>query len=147
MKFLRIKFIEFEWHIFQQIIARHPYGNKLYPSPLHFLHCINAEKVWVKDGDARIAAYRCLFIIKYELYSKNRFSGYCLRHIFSWQIPQFSPKDNDVILSIVKVLIAKHLDASLHCINAEKVWVKDGDARIAAYRCLLAIRYVVDSRL
>jgi hypothetical protein len=24
----------------------------------------------------------------------------------------FSPKDNDVILSIVKVLIAKHLDAS-----------------------------------
>ena len=33
------------------------------------------------------------------------------------------------------------------CINAEKVWVKDGDARIAVYRCLLAIRYVVDSRL
>jgi hypothetical protein len=33
------------------------------------------------------------------------------------------------------------------CINAEKVWVKDRDARIAVYRCLLAIRYVVDSRL
>ena len=33
------------------------------------------------------------------------------------------------------------------CINAEKVWVKDSDTRIAVYRCLLAIRYVVDSRL
>ena len=33
------------------------------------------------------------------------------------------------------------------CINAEKVWVKDSDARIAMYRSLLAIRYVVDSRL
>ena len=30
------------------------------------------------------------------------------------------------------------------CINAEIVWVKDSDARIAVYRwCLLAIRYVV----
>ena len=35
----------------------------------------------------------------------------------------------------------------LSCINAEKVWVKDSDARITVYRCLLAIRYVVDSRL
>ena len=33
------------------------------------------------------------------------------------------------------------------CINAEKVWVKDSDARITVYRCLLATRYVVDSRL
>jgi hypothetical protein len=30
------------------------------------------------------------------------------------------------------------------CINAEKDWVKDSDARIAVYRCLLATRYVVD---
>ena len=35
----------------------------------------------------------------------------------------------------------------LSCINAEKVWVKDGDVRIAVYRCLLVIRYVVDGRL
>ena len=33
------------------------------------------------------------------------------------------------------------------CINAEKVGVKNNDARIAVYMCLLAIRYVVDSRL
>ena len=33
------------------------------------------------------------------------------------------------------------------CINAKQVWVKDSDARITVYRCLLAIRYVVDSRL
>jgi hypothetical protein len=33
------------------------------------------------------------------------------------------------------------------CINAEKVWVKDSDARIVVYRCLLATRYIVDSRL
>jgi hypothetical protein len=31
---------------------------------------------------------------------------------FFLKIPQFSPKDNEFILSIVNVLIAKHLDAS-----------------------------------
>jgi hypothetical protein len=51
MKFSRIRIIlffqypllidsvsdEFEWHIFQQIIAKHPYGNKLCPSPLQLV--------------------------------------------------------------------------------------------------------------
>ena len=37
-------FVEFEWHIFQQIIARHPYGNKLCPSPLQlFLYSYESE--------------------------------------------------------------------------------------------------------
>ena len=31
-------FVEFDWHIFQQIIARHPYGNKLCPSPLQLFY-------------------------------------------------------------------------------------------------------------
>jgi hypothetical protein len=29
-----------------------------------FVSCINAENVWVKDSDARIAAYRCLLVYK-----------------------------------------------------------------------------------
>ena len=40
-----------------------------------------------------------------------------------------------------------HRHIFVSCINAEKVWVKYSDAQIAVYRCLLAIRYVVDSRL
>jgi hypothetical protein len=36
------------------------------------------------------------------------------RHIFSRQIPQFFPKDNDFILSIVNVLIAKQLIQAYH---------------------------------
>jgi hypothetical protein len=38
-------FVEFEWHIFQQIIARHPYGNKLCPSPLHLFYTLMSESM------------------------------------------------------------------------------------------------------
>jgi hypothetical protein len=112
-----------------------------------FVSCINAEKIWVKDSDTRIETY---YFADTRVVNSYFFLTTTMYH-------SFPHNDNDFILSIVKVLIAKHLDASdtfdmqrqifVSCINAENVWVKDSDARIAVYRCLLATRYVVDSRL